>query len=124
MPPARCCHGVRKGTAGSLTVAAVGIALLLFLIITAGLQPFVALLAVFPAVGLPAGLSVTELFGTVQRSDAGSTVESGMGGIPGHVAVSIGAGTMRGAILDVSGGAQGRPGRPVLRHRRTGHAEV
>lgn len=94
------------GTAGLLTVAAIGIALLLLLIIKARLQPFVALLAVSIAVGLLAGLSVTELFGTVQRSDAVSTVESGMGGILGHVAIIIGLGTMLGAILEVSGGAE------------------
>ncbi|MGW3128148.1 GntP family permease [Streptomyces sp. NPDC001123] len=99
------------GTAGLLTVAAIGIALLLFLIIKARLQPFVALLAVSIAVGLLAGLSVTELFGTVQRSDAVSTVESGMGGILGHVAIIIGLGTMLGAILEVSGGAEVLAGR-------------
>ncbi|MFD9001687.1 GntP family permease [Streptomyces sp. NPDC059582] len=94
------------GTAGLLTVAAIGIALLLFLIIKVRLQPFVALLAVSITVGLLSGLSVTELFGTVQRSDAVSTIESGMGGILGHVAVIIGLGTMLGAILEVSGGAE------------------
>ncbi|MEU9789872.1 gluconate:H+ symporter [Streptomyces sparsogenes] len=94
------------GTAGLLTVAALGIALLLFLIIKARLQPFVALLAVSIAVGLAAGLSVTELFGTVQRSDAVSLIESGMGGILGHIAIIIGLGTMLGAILEVSGGAE------------------
>ncbi|WP_330348469.1 GntP family permease [Streptomyces sp. NBC_00582] len=94
------------GTAGLLTVAALGIALLLFLIIKVRLQPFVALLAVSIAVGLLSGLSVTELFGTVQRSDAVSTLESGMGGILGHVAIIIGLGTMLGAVLEVSGGAE------------------
>ncbi|MFI6492788.1 GntP family permease [Streptomyces sp. NPDC050564] len=94
------------GTAGLLTVAALGIALLLVLIIKARLQPFVALLAVSIAVGLAAGLSVTELFGTVQRSTAVSVIESGMGGILGHVAIIIGLGTMLGAILEVSGGAE------------------
>jgi len=94
------------GTAGLLTVAAIGIALLLFLIIKVRIQPFVALLAVSIAVGLLAGLSVTELFGTVQRSDAVSTIETGMGGILGHVAIIIGLGTMLGAILEVSGGAE------------------
>lgn len=94
------------GTAGLLTVAALGTALLLFLIITVRIQPFVALLAVSMAVGLLAGLSVTELFGTVQRSDAVSTIESGMGGILGHVAIIIGLGTMLGAVLEVSGGAE------------------
>lgn len=94
------------GTAGLLTVAALGIALLLFLIIKIRLQPFVALLAVSIAVGLAAGLSVTELFGTVQKSAAVSVIESGMGGILGHVAIIIGLGTMLGAILEVSGGAE------------------
>ncbi|WP_409237957.1 GntP family permease [Streptomyces sp. PA5.6] len=94
------------GTAGLLTVAALGIVLLLFLIIKVRLQPFVALLAVSIAVGLAAGLSVTELFGTVQKSDAVSVIESGMGGILGHVAIIIGLGTMLGAILEVSGGAE------------------
>ncbi|MFE7957815.1 GntP family permease [Streptomyces sp. NPDC057413] len=94
------------GTTGLLTVAALGIALLLFLIIKVRLQPFVALLAVSISVGLLAGLSVTELFGTVQRSDAVSTIETGMGGILGHVAIIIGLGTMLGAVLEVSGGAE------------------
>ncbi|WP_043270587.1 gluconate:H+ symporter [Streptomyces sp. CT34] len=94
------------GTAGLLTVAALGIALLLVLIIKARLQPFVALLGVSIAVGLAAGLSVTELFGTVQKSDVVSLIESGMGGILGHVAIIIGLGTMLGAILEVSGGAE------------------
>ncbi|WP_369233566.1 GntP family permease [Streptomyces sp. R21] len=94
------------GTAGLLTLAALGIALLLFLIIKVRLQPFVALLGVSIAVGLGAGLSVTELFGTVQRSTAVSVIETGMGGILGHVAIIIGLGTMLGAILEVSGGAE------------------
>ncbi|SDL91452.1 GntP family permease [Streptomyces wuyuanensis] len=94
------------GTAGLLTVAALGIALLLLLIIKARLQPFVALLAVSIAVGLAAGLSVTELFGTIQKSAAVSVIETGMGGILGHVAIIIGLGTMLGAILEVSGGAE------------------
>ncbi|MGA5650641.1 GntP family permease [Streptomyces seoulensis] len=99
------------GTPGLLTVAGLGIALLLFLIIKVRLQPFVALLTVSITVGLLAGLSVTELFGTVQRSDAVSTIESGMGGILGHVAIIIGLGTMLGAILEVSGGAEILAGR-------------
>ncbi|WP_310722659.1 gluconate:H+ symporter [Streptomyces sp. N2A] len=94
------------GTAGLLTVAALGIVLLLVLIIKVRLQPFVALLAVSTAVGLGAGLSVTELFGTVQKSDAVSLIESGMGGTLGHVAIIIGLGTMLGAVLEVSGGAE------------------
>ncbi|HWM36813.1 MAG TPA: gluconate:H+ symporter, partial [Streptomyces sp.] len=91
---------------GLLTVAALGIVLLLVLIIKARLQPFVALLVVSIAVGLGSGMSVTELFGTVQKSDVVSLIESGMGGILGHVAIIIGLGTMLGSILEVSGGAE------------------
>ncbi|WP_406104352.1 GntP family permease [Streptomyces sp. NBC_01003] len=94
------------GTTGLLTCAALGIILLLFLIIKVRLQPFLALLTVSIAVGLAAGLSVTELFGTVQKSDAVSLIESGMGGTLGHVAIIIGLGTMLGAVLEVSGGAE------------------
>lgn len=94
------------GTPGLLTVAALGIVLLLVLIIKLRLQPFVALLAVSIAVGLGAGLSVTELFGTVQNSAAVSLIQTGMGGILGQVAIIIGLGTMLGAILEVSGGAE------------------
>ncbi|MFF2507445.1 GntP family permease [Streptomyces sp. NPDC058067] len=94
------------GTAGLLTCAALGIVLLLLLIIKVRLQPFVALLTVSIAVGLGAGLSVTELFGTVQKSDAVSLIETGMGGTLGHVAIIIGLGTMLGAVLEVSGGAE------------------
>ncbi|MGW2601004.1 GntP family permease [Streptomyces klenkii] len=99
------------GTAGLLTVAALGIALLLLLIIKARLQPFVALLAVSIAVGLGAGLSVTELFGTVQKSGAVSLVEAGMGGTLGHIAVIVGLGTMLGSVLEASGGAEALSGR-------------
>ncbi|MGW1837144.1 GntP family permease [Streptomyces sp. NPDC002067] len=94
------------GTPGLLTVAVLGIALLLLLIIKFRLQPFVALLTVSIAVGLGAGLSVTELFGTVQRSDVKSMIESGMGGTLGHIAIIIGLGTMLGSILEVSGGGE------------------
>ncbi|MFH8349238.1 GntP family permease [Streptomyces sp. NPDC018045] len=99
------------GTPGLLTVAALGILLLLVLIIKVRLQPFVALLGVSMAVGLAAGLSVTELFGTVQKSSLPSLIESGMGGILGHVAIIIGLGTMLGAVLEVSGGAEVLSGR-------------
>ncbi|WP_399086572.1 GntP family permease [Streptomyces sp. BBFR2] len=94
------------GTPGLLTVAVLGIALLLLLIIKFRLQPFVALLTVSIAVGLGAGLSVTELFGTVQKSDVKSMIESGMGGTLGHIAIIIGLGTMLGSILEVSGGGE------------------
>ncbi|MEU5419066.1 GntP family permease [Streptomyces sp. NPDC020799] len=95
-----------QSTASLLTIATAGIALLLLLIIKIRLQPFVALLTVSLAVGLASGLSVTQLLGTVQKSDAVSVVESGMGGTLGHIAIIIGLGTMLGSVLEVSGGAE------------------
>ncbi|GAB2589632.1 gluconate:H+ symporter [Streptomyces capparidis] len=94
------------GTAGLLTIAVLGIALLLYLIIKVRLQPFVALLGVSFAVALGAGISVEELFGTVQRSDVVGLTQSGFGGILGSVAIVVGLGTLLGAILEVSGGAE------------------
>ncbi|MFF4737523.1 GntP family permease [Streptomyces sp. NPDC001262] len=94
-----------------LTTAALGVGLLLFLIIKIRLQPFVALLVVSIAVGLASGLSVTQLFGTVQKSDVVPLLEAGMGGTLGHVAVIIGLGTMLGSVLEASGGAQALAGR-------------
>ncbi|WP_374228789.1 GntP family permease [Streptomyces sp. ET3-23] len=94
-----------------LTVAALGVGLLLFLIIKIRLQPFVALLIVSIAVGLGSGLSVTQLFGTVQKSNTVPLLEAGMGGTLGHVAVIIGLGTMLGSVLEASGGAQALAGR-------------
>ncbi|MFI1799946.1 GntP family permease [Streptomyces sp. NPDC020379] len=95
-----------QSTPALLAIATLGMALLLLLIIKIRLQPFVALLTVSLAVGLASGLSVSQLLGTVQKSDAVSVVESGMGGTLGHIAVIIGLGTMLGSILEVSGGAE------------------
>ena len=95
------------GTAGLLTVAVLGIALLLFLIIKVRLQPFVALLARLhsrrPRRG-PVGHRALRHGPEVRRRLDRS--RSGMGGILGHVAIIIGLGTMLGAILEVSGGAE------------------
>ncbi|KRV47000.1 permease [Wenjunlia vitaminophila] len=95
-----------SGTPGLLTIAVLGIALLLYLIMKVRLQPFVALLGVSFAVALGAGISVEELFGTVQRSEVVGLTQSGFGGILGSVAIVVGLGTLLGAILEVSGGAE------------------
>jgi GntP family gluconate:H+ symporter len=77
---------------------------LLFLIIKIKLEPFIALVLVGLGLGLAAGLSVTDLVGTALKS-SDSLLETGFGGILGHIALIIGLGTVLGAILERSGGA-------------------
>ncbi len=91
-------------TGGLLTLCAIAVAVLLFLIIMVKLEPFIALVLVGLGLGLAAGLSVTELVGTALKS-GDSLLETGFGGILGHIAVIIGLGTVLGAILERSGGA-------------------
>jgi GntP family gluconate:H+ symporter len=80
-----------------LTVAAVGIALLLLLIIKIRLDPFVSLLLVSAAVAVAAGIPLSEIV---------PNMESGMGKVLAHVAPIVGLGAMLGKMLEVSGGAQ------------------
>jgi GntP family gluconate:H+ symporter len=95
---------LQHDTAGLLTLAAMGVAVLLLLIITLKLEPFVALIVVGVAVALVAGLPVTKLVGTpIKSSD--SLLETGFGSILGHIAPIIGLGTVLGAIMERSGGA-------------------
>ena len=95
---------LRDTTPGLLTLCAVAVAVLLVLIIRFKLEPFIALLLTGFALGLAAGLSVQELVGTpLDPSD--SVLETGFGGILGHIAVIIGLGTVLGALLERSGGA-------------------
>jgi len=91
-------------TGGLLTLCGIAVAILLFLIIKIKLEPFIALVLVALALGLAAGLSVTELVGTALKS-SDSLLETGFGGILGHIAVIIGLGTVLGAILERSGAA-------------------
>jgi GntP family gluconate:H+ symporter len=95
---------LQHDTAGLLTLAAMGVAVLLLLIIKLKLEPFVALIVVGVAVALVAGLPVTKLVGTpIKSSD--SLLETGFGSILGHIAPIIGLGTVLGAIMERSGGA-------------------
>lgn len=80
-----------------LTVAAVGIALLLLLIIKIRLDPFVSLLLVSAAVAVAAGIPLSEIV---------PDMEAGMGKVLAHVAPIVGLGAMLGKMLEVSGGAQ------------------
>lgn len=78
----------------SLTV--VSIIVLLLLIIVVRMQAFIALLLVSLLAAVAGGIPVGEIIDTIQE---------GMGGILGYIAVVIGIGTMIGEMLQVSGGA-------------------
>jgi len=68
-------------------------------------EPFIALLVIGLLTALAAGLPVQALVGSAQKPGE-SLLETGFGGILGHIAAIIGLGTMLGAILEASGGAQ------------------
>ncbi|MBD2256269.1 gluconate:H+ symporter [Pseudanabaena sp. FACHB-2040] len=78
-------------------IAVLGVALLLFLVIVARLQAFIALLisSLFVAVigGIPPG-------------DIANVIREGMGNTLGYIAIIIGLGAMFGELLQASGGAE------------------
>ncbi|TVR17912.1 MAG: gluconate transporter [Balneolaceae bacterium] len=75
----------------------VSILVLLFLIIVLRMQAFIALLLVSLLAAVAGGIPAGEIIDTIQQ---------GMGGILGYIAVVIGIGTMIGEMLHVSGGAK------------------
>lgn len=78
-------------------VIILGVALLLFLIMKLKLQAFVSLLLVSMAVAVAAGMPLDKVMGSIQ---------DGMGGTLGFIAVVVGLGAMFGQMLQVSGGAE------------------
>jgi GntP family gluconate:H+ symporter len=96
---------LQHSTPGLLLLAAIGIAVLLLMIIKWKVEPFIALLVIGLLTALAAGLPVQSLVGSAQKPGE-SLLETGFGGILGHIAAIIGLGTMLGAILEASGGAQ------------------
>ena len=96
---------LQHSTGGLLLLAAVGIAVLLLLIIRFKTEPFIALVVAGLLVALGAGLPVSTIVGSAQSSSK-SLLETGFGGILGHIALIIGLGTLLGSILEASGGAQ------------------
>lgn len=95
---------LHESTPGLLLLCAAAIAVLLVLIIKVKLEPFIALLIAGFALALAAGLPVSTIVGTATKSSE-SVLETGFGGILGHITVIIGLGTVLGAILERSGGA-------------------
>ncbi|MEV6774523.1 gluconate:H+ symporter [Nocardia sp. NPDC051030] len=95
---------LRTTTPGLLVLCGLAIAVLLIAIIRFKLEPFIALLLTGLTLALAAGLPVGKIVGTVAKPGE-SLLETGFGGILGHIAVIIGLGTVLGAILERSGGA-------------------
>ncbi|MGV0744060.1 GntP family permease [Mycolicibacterium sp. XJ870] len=95
---------LRTTTPGLLVLCGLAIAVLLFVIIRVKLEPFIALLLIGLGLALAAGLPVSDIVGTAIKS-GDSLLETGFGSILGHIAVIIGLGTVLGAILERSGGA-------------------
>jgi GntP family gluconate:H+ symporter len=96
---------LQHSTGGLLTLAALSIAVLLLLIIRVRMEPFIALIVVGLLTALAAGVPVGTLVGSAQKA-SGSLLEDGFGGILGHITAIIGLGTLLGALLERSGGAQ------------------
>lgn len=80
----------------SLAIGCGGVALLLFLILIARVQPFLALLVVSLGVGLAAGIN---------PADLPKLIETGVGATLGHIALIVALGAMIGRLVEVSGGA-------------------
>ncbi|MDX6151733.1 GntP family permease [Marinococcus sp. PL1-022] len=80
-----------------IIVAVLAIVALLFLVMRTKLQAFIALLVVSFLVGIAVGMPPGEII---------TTIEEGMGGTLGFIAVVIGLGAMFGEMLRVSGGAE------------------
>ena len=95
---------LQESTGGLLLLCAAAIAVLLALIIVIKLEPFIALLIAGFALALAAGLPVSQIVGTALKA-SDSVLETGFGGILGHIAVIVGLGTVLGGILERSGGA-------------------
>jgi len=80
-----------------LLITTLSIALLLVLVIRLKTHAFISLLLASAFVGLAAGMSFEEVL---------TSIEEGMGGILGFIAIIVGLGTIIGKLLEVSGGAE------------------
>ncbi|MTD57378.1 GntP family permease [Amycolatopsis pithecellobii] len=98
-------HWLQHTTGGLLVLAAASIAVLLLLIISWKVEPFIALIVVGLLTALAAGLPVGTIVGTAQKT-SDSLLEKGFGSILGHITAIIGLGTLLGSILERSGGAR------------------
>ncbi|HEY9411568.1 MAG TPA: GntP family permease, partial [Jiangellaceae bacterium] len=97
-------HWLQTSTTGLLLLCAAAITVLLFLIIKVKLEPFIALFISGIGLAVAAGLSVEQMVGTALSAKE-SLIETGFGGVLGHIALIIGLGTVLGSLLERSGGA-------------------
>ncbi|HEY8753175.1 MAG TPA: GntP family transporter [Arthrobacter sp.] len=88
---------VELGTPLLLTIAAIGVAVLLVMIIRFKIQAFVALLTVSILVAVASTIPLQDIF---------TVVSSGVGGTMGKVAILIALGAVLGRMIEVSGGVQ------------------
>ncbi|WP_115790153.1 GntP family transporter [Arthrobacter silvisoli] len=101
---------VELGTPLLLTIAALGVAALLVMIIRFKVQAFVALLTVSIGVALAAQIPLKDIF---------TVVTSGVGTTMGKVALLISLGAILGRMIEVSGGVQSLADHFVGRFGRT-----
>ncbi len=92
----------------SLLMAAIGIAILLFLVLRQKMPAFLALILVSLIVGLMTGMDPMSVL---------DSVKNGMGGTLGFVAVVVGLGAMFGALLEHAGGLEAISSRLLGRFR-------
>jgi len=92
----------------SLLMAALGIAVLLFLVLRQKMPAFLALILVSLLVGLMTGMDPLTVL---------DSVKNGMGGTLGFVAVVVGLGAMFGALLEYAGGLEAISSRLLGRFR-------
>jgi GntP family gluconate:H+ symporter len=97
-------HWLQTSTGGLLLLCGAAIAVLLFLIIKVKLEPFIALFIAGMGLAVVAGLSVEQMVGNALSAKE-SVLETGFGGVLGHIALIIGLGTVLGSLLERSGGA-------------------
>ncbi|SDJ75686.1 gluconate:H+ symporter, GntP family [Nocardioides sp. YR527] len=97
-------HWLQTSTTGLLLLCAAAIAVLLLLIIKVKLEPFIALFISGIGLAVAAGLSVEQMVGSALSAKE-SLIETGFGGVLGHIALIIGLGTVLGSLLERSGGA-------------------
>ncbi|MGG3563845.1 gluconate permease, partial [Neobacillus rhizosphaerae] len=80
-----------------LVIVAIGILALLVLIMGLKLNTFVSLIVVSFGVAIALGMKLDEII---------ATIEAGLGGTLGHIALIFGLGAMLGKLIADSGGAQ------------------
>lgn len=80
-----------------LLITLIAIVVLLFLVMRLKIHAFISLLIVSAFVGLGAGMGFQEVLDSIQE---------GMGGILGFIAIIVGLGSIIGKLLEVSGGAE------------------